>query len=125
MGLDQHAYHCNARLLGPVMTDFEEDFPDADRFHYWRKHPNLQGWMQELYIAKGGVSPDFNCVPVRLLAEDLDRLEAAVRNDLLPLTRGFFFGTSDGSEVAGDLEFIAKARAFLTQGEAVYYTSSW
>ena len=59
------------------------------KLHYWRKHPNLHGWMQDLYYAKGGTAESFNCVPVQLTAEDLDRLETAVRTGTLPDTTGF------------------------------------
>ena len=34
--------------------------------HYWRKHPDLHGWMRALYYAKGGTDQQFNCVNVML-----------------------------------------------------------
>ena len=27
---------------------------EEEELHYWRKHPNLQGWMENLYREKGG-----------------------------------------------------------------------
>ena len=74
---------------------------EASELHYWRKHPNLHGWMQKLYYEKGGKDEIFNCVPVALTGQDLDRLEADVKDGELPLTAGFFFGESDGSEAGG------------------------
>ena len=65
--------------------------------------------MEKLYYEKGGSSDCFNCAPVVLTSEDLDRLEAAVKGGNLPHTTGFFFGVSEGRE-AEDLAFIAKAR---------------
>jgi hypothetical protein len=80
--------------------------------------------MNRLYCEKGGSSDEFNCVPVALTSEDLDRLEADVKAGNLPDTTGFFFGESDGRE-AEDLAFIAKAREALTAGLTVFYDSWW
>lgn len=55
----------------------------------------------------------------------LDRLEADTRANALPCTEGFFFGESDGSEVEGDLAFVATARAAIAEGKTVFYTSWW
>ena len=38
MGLDQYAYKVVAH---------DED--NRDEIAYWRKHPNLQGWMEQLW----------------------------------------------------------------------------
>ncbi|WP_457663197.1 phosphoglycerate kinase [Sinorhizobium medicae] len=103
--------------------DFKVD--EAVELHYWRKHPNLHGWMEQLYRAKGGTKPDFNCVALQLTAEDLDKLEQAIREDALPQTSGFFFGASDGSEKEDDLAFVAKAREALSTGHTVIYDSWW
>lgn len=48
-----------------------------------------------------------------------------MRERRLPRTTGFFFGTSDGSERADDLAFIARAREALAQGYTVFYYSWW
>ena len=121
MGLDMYAYTLKTKPNRPV--DFECD--GATLIHRWRKHPNLQGWMELLYFAKGGTADSFNCVPVELSAEDLDRLEADIRLGRLPETSGFFFGESDGDEIEDDLAFIAKARQALADGLTVYYDSWW
>ena len=121
MGLDMYAYATADTF------DAEVDFTPktAAEIAYWRKHPNLHGWMENLYYAKGGHDIDFNCANVALTVEDLDRLEADIRANALPFTEGFFFGESDGSEVEGDLAFIATARAAIAEGKTVFYTSSW
>lgn len=121
MGLDMYALTTPAIPVTPV--DFKVD--DGCEIHIWRKHPNLHGWMQNLYYAKGGTAETFNCVPVVLTLDDLDRLEAAVRAKELPPTEGFFFGESDGSECDDDLAFIAKARLAIVSGLTVYYDSWW
>ena len=123
MGLDQFAY---------CMDNNGEKAELA----YWRKHPNLQGWMENLWEKKGrpnanenkdsmGMS-DFNCVPVELTREDLDALEQDVTNGDLPSTAGFFFGSdSDEHYKENDLEFIRKAREALDSGLTVLYDSWW
>ncbi len=121
MGLDMYAFARREQPASPV--DFEAG--EARELHYWRKHPNLHGWMEQLYRDKGGNEDSFNCVNVLLTAEDLDRLEADVRRKVLPSTSGFFFGASDGSEIEDDLQFVAKAREAMAAGLAVFYTSWW
>lgn len=123
MGLDQYA---NARR-GEAIVDDEgyTYYEDSMELAYWRKHPNLQGFMQELYYEKGGEG-EFNCVDVELTLEDLDSLEATLDNEALPETEGFFFG-SDSSEyyAEADREFIVAARAAIKQGYTVVYSSWW
>lgn len=124
MGLDMYAFSAPATAIAQDV-DFETKELAASELHYWRKHPNLHGWMEQLYIAKGGAQATFNCVPVRLTPEDLDALELAIRSGDLPPTSGFFFGESDGSEIEDDLAFIAKAREAIAAGLAVFYDSWW
>lgn len=121
MGLDMYAMTTKESVSGAL--DFRVD--EASELHSWRKHPNLHGWMENLYYGKGGKEHPFNCATVALTPDDLDRLEADVRAGVLPETGGFFFGESDGSEVDGDLAFVAKAREALAAGLTVFYDSWW
>ena len=123
MGLDMYAYATKAKLKNEV--DFTETNLQPEEVHYWRKHPNLHGWMQNLYDMKGGTSPDFNgdCVVLDIL--DLDNLEGDIKNGNLPDTSGFFFGQSQPDEEETDLEFVKKAREEIKEGKTVYYTSWW
>ena len=123
MGLDQYAM---ARK-GESKTDEEgyEYYEDSMELAYWRKHPNLQGWMQELYYEKGGEG-EFNCVDLELTLEDLDALEATLDEEELPETVGFFFGSNaDDHYAETDREFIREARAAIKQGYKVFYSSWW
>lgn len=123
MGLDMFAFKVKKGVI-TENVDFNE--PDgSEELHYWRKHPNLHGWMERLYNKKGGNEPVFNCVNVRLTEEDLNRLEEAVKFDELPETEGFFFGESEPEDREGDLEFISEAREAINEGYDVYYTSWW
>ena len=139
MGLDQTAI---ARKGEPRTVKSEYTYTDLDGTEHkgveeylewddsielatWRKHPNLQGWMQELYYEKGGEG-DFNCVDVELTFEDLDALEATLDEEELPETVGFFFGSNaDDHYAEADREFIVQARAALKQGYKVFYSSWW
>ena len=97
-----------------------------DDLWYWRKHPNLHGWMEKLYRDKGGKDEEFNCANVELTEADLHDLETAINEVGLPYTQGFFFGQSSGDndEKRGDLYFIARARKAIKNGYHVYY-SAW
>ena len=111
MGLDMYAFTTSQNIPS---VDFK-DPKDSDELYYWRKHPNLHGWMERLYQQKGG-RKEFNCAAVRLDAADLHELETAVRNDQLPMPTGFFFGESDPEDKIRDLEFIEKAHKAITGG---------
>lgn len=122
MGLDQYA---KARKGEPVEKDGELEYPESYELAYWRKHPNLQGWMEELYRNKGG-EEEFNCVDVELTLEDLDNLEAAINGKEMPETSGFFFGDdADEHYKETDLKFIEDARKAINDGFTVVYSSWW
>ena len=92
---------------------------------YWRKHPNLHGWMEQLYRERGGEG-DFNGDELELFREDIDSLEQVILDGDLPATSGFFFGDgADDYYREQDLEFIKEARAQLFLGLRVFYNSSW
>lgn len=123
MGLDMYAYKTMAK---PEMeVDFDTINFDEEEIHYWRKHANLHGWMEDLYYEKNGQRESFNCVNLLLTEKDLDDLEYDIKNGNLPQTSGFFFGQSDGSENEDDLQFIKDARLAILDGFSVYYTSWW
>jgi hypothetical protein len=125
MGLDMYAFSTKAKPKSEV--DFETKNFKPEEVHYWRKHPNLHGWMQSLYDSKGGTSDSFNGDCVVLDNEDLDNLEQDIRDYNLPDTSGFFFGQSGSGdeEIKDDLEFVSKAREAIKEGKTVYYTSWW
>jgi len=124
MGLDMYAYATKAKLKSEV--DFTETNLKPEEVHYWRKHPNLHGWMHELFLSKGGDKhSDFNGDCVVLTETDLNELESDIKDGSLPNTSGFFFGQTDGSEIEDDLEFVRKAKEVIKEGKKVYYTSWW
>lgn len=112
MGLDQYAFARSGEFQHQIC--------------YWRKHPNLQGWMEQLYRQKGGKEEFNSNVGVELTLEDLDSLEAAVLGKNLPITIGFFYGgNSDEEYKETDLAFIKEARDNIEDGSKIIYTSSW
>jgi len=121
MGLDMYAYARNKSIRKDV--DFKDEDSDEELF-YWRKHPNLHGWMEDLYNKKGG-QEEFNCVNVKLTLEDILALEIDVNGNNLQKTEGFFFGSSSEEDKLDDLNFIKKAKEALNDGKSVYYTSWW
>ena len=123
MGLDQYA--TARRGEGTIDEDGFTHYKDSIELAYWRKHPNLQGWMEDLWLAKGGEG-EFNCVDLELKIEDLDLLEQSLDESALPETVGFFFGAnSDDHYSEQDREFIVQARASIKQGYKVIYHSWW
>ena len=122
MGLDQYGYAKKGDEKLELM--------------YWRKHPNLQGFMEELWESKDRPLPegaeiddnimgDFNCIPLSLTMSDIEELEECVRGGNLPHTSGFFFGESREEHNEDTLEFINKAKQALLDGYEVYYDSWW
>jgi hypothetical protein len=132
LGLDMSVYAVSANQVREEDKDKEVDFsPYYEEGHteiwYWRKHPNLHGWMENMYQRKGGTIEEFNGVPVKLTERDLMRLEKEIKERTLPNTSGFFFGESsdDDDAVEQDLRFVAEARMQLSLGNMLYYNSSW
>jgi hypothetical protein len=147
VGLDQYAYVAaragqreewwDGAEIDPATKDYVNDKVTQPReLSYWRKHPNLQGWMESLWkkkmheanqeLPESEWDSSFNGIELELTAEDLDALERAVKKRQLPKTSGFFFGNdSDQHYYQHDLEFIKNARAELFMGLKVFYNSSW
>ena len=159
MGLDQYAYvAAKASAYDEYYEDENYEKADGDptklskptELSNWRKHPNLQGWMERLWLEKNNkivgnrsngaelefdmddtgtieeTDDVFNGVQLELTWDDLDRLEADVKAGNLPKTRGFFFGdNSDEYYKTQDLEFVKNAKAEVFLGLKVFYNSSW
>ena len=138
MGLDQYAYvAAKAGAYDEYYSNENYDKPDGDptkvskphELAYWRKHPNLQGWMKQLWEEKNPNDTEvtsFNGIEVELTWEDLERLELDIISGGLPETTGFFFG-EDSNEFYydNDLEFVKNAKAEIFIGLRVFYNSSW
>lgn len=142
MGLDMYAYVAARDGQSKEFWDgstFDKDTGEWNNatvskpieIAYWRKHPNLHGWMESLWRAKGSPRSQeddsmFNGVELELTREDIDALEQDVLDGNLPETSGFFFGEgADDYYRNEDLAFVKEARAQLFLGLKVFYNSSW
>ena len=135
MGLDMYAYSANKAGAqdeyyekgdyNKETGEFVSTCTKPKELAYWRKHPNLHGWMEQLYREQGGEG-DFNGDELELTWDDLTQLEEDIQEGRLPATTGFFFGdASDEYYKAQDLEFVKQAKADLLCGLKVFYNSSW
>ena len=117
MGLDMYAH--------AVEQGKELDL-EQPPFKYWRKNNALHGWMQALYEEKGGDDEEFNCVPVHLEFQDLEKLREDILADKLKPTEGFFFGAQEYSaeQKEEDLHFVESALKLISEGFDIYY-SAW
>lgn len=142
MGLDMYAYVANRKGQRDEFYDQdgleynsktgEWEVPDGGiskpvEIAYWRKHPSLHGWMEQLWQKR---NPDdtssFNGIELELTWQDIDDLEQAVRHGQLPFTEGFFFGKpADNVYYEEDLKFCNDAKAEIFLGLKVFYNSSW
>jgi hypothetical protein len=138
MGLDMYAYAVDKGILDDadqvdvaekLFTDGKANPGVNTDLAYWRKFNNLHGWMERLYREKGGKDESFNCNTVRLMPDDLDRLERdAKAGENLDPTAGFFFGGGEALSQEDQFEilgFISTARAIIAEGGAVLYDSWW
>jgi hypothetical protein len=153
MGLDQYAYIANKQGHRAEWYDGAEFNKETNEFEnpnitkpqeiaYWRKHPNLQGWMEKLWLRKNGYPTDnrdqfiqnkqplddFNGVELELTWDDVDKLEKDIKAGSVAKlgTKGFFFGDpSDDYYRKQDLQFCIDAKAELFLGRKVFYNSSW
>ena len=95
------------------------------RLGYWRKHPNLHGYIVQTFAE--GVD---NCQRIDLNAQAIEKIIDAVTRDDLPHTEGFFFGATDGTEKDEDLRILKAALDWLRTDEplvmrSVTYRASW
>jgi hypothetical protein len=95
------------------------------RLGYWRKHPNLHG-----YIVQNFAEGVDECQQIDLDETAIEKIIDAVARDDLPHTTGFFFGETDGSEREETLRIFKAALEWLRTKEgvafrSVFYRASW
>ena len=124
MGLDQYAYKSKVSI--------EEFTPDnIEEIFYWRKNPDLHGWMEHLWekqnenLVVNNPDVQFNTVYLELTADDLAVLEHQNEHDALPETTGFFFGKSTSDDKEKNKKFIEIAKQAINDEYRVYYFSWW
>lgn len=137
MGLDMNLY--GRKMLWHNRYD-EKDEPKMEdgypvdsvilEMGYWRKHPDLHGYIVETFAE--GVD---ECQEIELSVEDLRMIAAAIRANKLPHTEGFFFGDSSWhigkeEEYAALFEKAAEWKSAECDRNkefyrVVYYRASW
>lgn len=123
MGLDMYLYaqRVKGKQAEEAREKNEEDYA-GDEIGYWRKHPNLHG-----YIVREFAGGDDKCQVITLDQAQIEKIIAAIKSHTLPKTEGFFFGASDGAERPHDLKIFKEALEWLKEDEnhSVYYQASW
>ena len=124
MGLDMYAWSV-------AKNDANEQFAIAEdnersELAYWRKFNALHGWMED-FARSEGFAGEFNCVPVQLSPNVIDKLEFDLENNQLTPRGGFFFGEQSiyPEDIEATKTFIEAARAEFAAGREVYYDSWW
>lgn len=129
MGLDMyltgHRYIHSMDKHPPASRERGEKKGELIDLGYWRKHPNLHGFIVETFA-----DDKDECQEIDLSADDIHKIIAAVEADELPETTGFFFGVSDGTEKDEDLQTFREALAWLEANDdeawrSIYYQASW
>lgn len=133
MGLDMYLY--GEKSDWSLERQKEDDFPLASKtleIAYWRKHPNLHGYIVEEF-AEG----KDECQRIELGPDEIRVIIQAIKDNKLPHTSGFFFGESPkmnspnyDAQKKGDIEVFEKALAWIetqTKNEfrSIYYQASW
>jgi hypothetical protein len=99
---------------------------DSSEIGYWRKHPDLHG-----YIVNNFANGVDECQQINLSSDDIIKIIDAVRSDsLCHNTTGFFFGVSsrDESQKVNDIEIFEKALMVMKSSSnysRIYYQASW
>lgn len=128
MGLDMNLYGVK-HYYGNNQPK-EDGFPVSKKeleLGYWRKHPNLHG-----FIVNEFANSVDECQDIPLELEHLKVTVKAIKEKTLPATDGPFFGHSDGSEDANSIKIFNQAIDWLKKDDpksdesrTVYYRASW
>ena len=124
IGLDQYAKWTDSKPN-------EEGVIEQHDFKYWCKTDHIQDFFQKIYAEKtGDTDPtNFNCEPVEIDFDVLNRFMTAVKTNNMKTVDGFFFGgdydPSHPDVVEEDLKFAADCFFHLMMGRKVTYSSWW
>ena len=132
MGLDMFL-NGEKYLFGDCEASSKEDGFEVKektlRLGYWRKHPNLHGFIVNEFA--NGVD---ECQRIDLSDDDIEKIIKAVKEKALPHTTGFFFGSSEWwdneEKLAETIKQLEDALAWSKTEEkcvsrSVFYKASW
>lgn len=127
MGLDMYisgisVYTGGSGDGGAKLTDESVENVDTVELAYWRKHPDLHG-----YIVKTFADGVDDCQVIELKEADVRMIRTAVRNEKLPYTSGFFFGASSPSDKEPSIDQLTCVLDWMQRNPAgrVFYRASW
>ena len=120
----QNAYYKHKDLL--------KELGDSKEVCYWRKHSDLNGYMEDLYYERGG-DKDFNCEPLLLEKEDVECIILDHKKHLdetnefeIGKSSGFFWGETTKENWEQSLEdFEQLLKETDWENSTVYYHCWW
>lgn len=135
MGLDMTVYGEKFNLQWGKDAPMEDGFKLSKKVFelaYWRKHPNLHGYIVETF------ADDIDeCQRIELNVNDIHNIIDAITYDQLPYTEGFFFGKSPEKNTTEyqeqkekDIKTFQNILKWLEtevdeEIRSVYYQASW
>ncbi len=124
MGLDQFAFKVKSSNLKSQKqdVDFNVDDIEKEELCYWRKHYDLDNWMEQRYRNKGGEDDMFNCCWMKLSKLDLTELEVCLLRGEVKYRD---WPEELDEQLKSDFEFVDEAKKAIDNGYEVLYTNWW
>lgn len=124
MGLDQFAFKVKSRNLESQKqdVDFNVDDIEKEELCYWRKHYDLDNWMEQRYRNKGGEDDMFNCCWMKLSKLDLTELEVCLLRGEVKYRD---WPEELDEQLESDFKFVDEAKKAIDNGYEVLYTNWW
>lgn len=116
-----------------VANGESEELYDPEEIGYWRKHADLQGYMENIYRQSGGKKV-FNCIDLILSKTDCENIINYARDNLKKIskdeevehTTGFFFGSTYDEDWVETINVFSKVLEKTDwDKETIYYSSWW
>lgn len=115
MGLDMDFYKVNTN-------------GEKEHLHYFRKHSDLHGVIQECWLEKNPDmdGEDFNCVEFEITMNEVDRINDFMANrHTNKHYTGFFWGQSNEEDWKETIPVLEEISDLLSKNQKVVYTSWW
>ena len=95
---------------------------DGKEVGYWRKHPNLHGYIVSTFA--NGVD---ECQEIPLKFDDVMKIIESVKEKKLPHTEGFFFGYSNSEDDVETLVIFGEVenQMRINPNAKLVYQASW
>lgn len=125
-------YRDSIAVLEELGKEFVDSVGNSEEIAYWRKHSDLNGYMERMYTNRGG-KESFNCVPLYLKREDIHQIIADIEKHLDPNcdyeiaeSSGFFWGETDREKWENSLDDFKRILDNTDwDNETVYYSCWW